>query len=127
GWISTGSSQKGAKMQPALSYPSKAGAHWHECVADREWLRFCRLLPRLLRHRLFLDADQRLAVGAVEDIDPAGLTRLGDTLSRLAIDHRVEQDDRAHRIIVPEVMVDLLEMPDIFSGLGLERDDRGAK
>ena len=66
----------------------------------------------------FLDADQRFAVGAVEDIDPAGAPGLGDALARLAVDDRVEQHDRARRVIVPDVVVHFLEMPDIFAGLG---------
>jgi DNA-binding transcriptional LysR family regulator len=50
-------------------------------------------LPRLLRHRPFLDPDQRLAVCAVEEIDPAGASGLGDPLARLAIDNGVEGQD----------------------------------
>ena len=99
----------------------------HDRVADRERLRLRGLLPRLLRHRTLLDADQRLAVGAVEDVDPAGTASLGDALARLAVDHRVEQDDRARRIVVPDVVVHLLVVPGIGAGLGVDREDRGAE
>src|SRR5262245_12127055 len=50
----------------------------HDRVADRIGLGLCSLLSRLLRHRAFLDADQRFAVGAVEAVDPAGLTGFRD-------------------------------------------------
>jgi len=41
---------------------------------------------------------------AVEDVDPAGPTGLGDPLSRLPVDHGVEQNNRARCIVVPEVV-----------------------
>jgi hypothetical protein len=62
----------------------------HDGVADREGLRLRSLLPRLLRHRALLDTDQRLAIGAVEDVDPPRPSRLGDALAGLAVNHRVE-------------------------------------
>src|SRR5215831_1275121 len=71
------------------------GALRHDRVADRVRLCLRRLLARLLRHRPFLDAEQWLAVRPVEQIDPTGLARLGDTLAWLAIDHGVEQHNRA--------------------------------
>ena len=46
----------------------------------------CRLLARLLRHRPFLDADQWFAVCAVEDVDPAVATGLGNPLAWLTGD-----------------------------------------
>src|SRR5428012_11549 len=90
----------------------------HDCIANRYGLRCRRLLPRLLWHRLLLDADEWFSIGTIEDVDPAGATGLRDPLSRFAVDHSVEQDYRARRIVVPEVVVYLLEVPDIFPGLG---------
>ena len=86
-----------------------------------------RLLARLLGHRALLDANQRLTVRAVEDIQPACMAGFGDALARLAIDHRVEEDHRARGIIVPEIMVYLLEVPDVLAGLGLQGDHRGTE
>src|SRR6266478_3638482 len=57
----------------------------HGRVADRVGLRFGGLLPRLLGNRALLDADQRLSVGAVEDVDPAGSPGFGDALARHAV------------------------------------------
>src|SRR5262249_44645517 len=88
---------------------------------------FGGLLPRLLRHWALLDADQRFAVGAVHDIDPAGATGLGRGLARLAVDDGVEQKNRARRVVVPNVVVHLLEVPGIGAGLGVDREERGAK
>src|SRR5262249_7605790 len=84
-------------------------------------------LPRLLGNRALLDADQWLSIGAVEDVDPAGPPGFGDALARHAVDDGVEQHDRACRVIVPNVVMHLLEMPDILAGLGLERHQRRAK
>ena len=54
----------------------------HERVARRIRLRLRGRLPRLLRHGPLLDADERLAVRAIEDVDPARLARLGDALAQ---------------------------------------------
>src|SRR5439155_14828557 len=69
----------------------------------------------------------RLPVGAIEDINPSGLAGLCDAFARLPVDHGVEKNDRAGRVIVPEVVVHLLEMPGIFAGLGLQRENRGGE
>ena len=102
----------------------RLGAVRHDRVADRVGLGLCRFLARLLGHRAFFDSDQRFAVGAVEDVNPAGLAGFGDPLARLTVDHGVEENDRARRVIVPDVMVHFLKVPDIFPGLGLQSDDR---
>src|SRR5262252_3593491 len=57
----------------------------HHRVTDRVGLGLRRLLARLLWHRPFLDAEQRFAVRSVEQINPAGLAGLGDSLARLAV------------------------------------------
>jgi len=99
----------------------------YDRIAEREGLRLRRLLPRLLRHRALLDTDQRFAVGAVEDVHPTGAAGFGKRLARLAVDDRIEQHDWARRIVVPDVVVHLLEMPSIRAGLGVHREDRGAE
>src|SRR6266404_5614219 len=105
----------------------RLGTLRHDRVADRKGLGFSCLLPRLLRHRPLLDASQRFAVGAVENVNPAGAAGFGDSLAGLPIDYRVEKDDRAGRVVIPDVVMHLLEVPGIFSGLGLQRDDRSAE
>jgi hypothetical protein len=42
----------------------------HDRITDWIRLGLRRFLPRLRRHRALIDADQRLAVGAVENVDP---------------------------------------------------------
>src|SRR5437667_297910 len=74
-----------------------------------------------------LGADRRLAVRAIQDVDPAGPAGLGDALARLAVDHGIEEHDRAGRVVVPDVVVDLLEVPDVLAGLRLQRDHRRAE
>ena len=58
-----------------------------------------------------------------QPVRPASASRL----ARLAVDHRIEQHHRACRVIVPDVVVHLLEMPAVCAGLGIDRHDRGAE
>ncbi len=90
----------------------------------RDRLRRRGLLALVLRHRLLLDRQQRLAGLAVEQVEPAGLARLGEALALLAVDLDVEQHDRARRVVVPDVVVHLLEVPAVLAGLRVERHDR---
>src|SRR5215207_2805563 len=94
-------------------------------AGDRLRLR-CRL-ARELRHRLLLDRQQRLARLPVEEVEPAGLRCLGNPLVLLAVDLDVEEDDRAGRVVVPDVVVHLLEVPAVLTGLRVDRDNRGGE
>ena len=53
----------------------------------------------------------------IEDVGPAGLADFGDRLARAAADVHVHQDDGIGRVVVPDVVMHLLEVPAIFSGL----------
>ena len=88
----------------------------HERVAARDRLRPRRGLSRLLRHRLLVDADERLAVRAVEDVDPARLVRLRGGLAEAAVDRHVEQHHGTRTVVVPEVVMNLLKVPAILAG-----------
>jgi hypothetical protein len=48
-------------------------------------------------------------------------------MALLAADRRVEQHDRTCRVIIPDVVMHLLKVPDVFAGLGVQRNDRGAE
>src|SRR5262249_40059245 len=74
----------------------------------------CSLRTRSLRH-----SRQRLPVAAIENVTPAGFAALVDTLAT----GRVEQDHRAQRTVVPDIVVDLLEVPAILTGFGVQRHD----
>src|SRR5581483_7055630 len=95
-----------------------------DAVTDWIRLRGRRRLARLLRHGSLLDTDQRLAGHAVEDVGPPGLGDLNESLHRLAVDLRVEQYDRIRGVIVPDVVMNLLEVPTVLARLGLDREDR---
>jgi hypothetical protein len=90
-------------------------------------LRARRALVAVLRHLALLDREDRLAVGAVQEVHPTGLAGLHERLHRLAADLRVEQDHRVGAVVVPDVVVDLLEVPAMLAGLGVDRDDRGGE
>src|SRR5262249_60642540 len=66
-------------------------------------------------------------IRAVENVHPARMASFGNTLARLAIDDRVEKHHRARGIVVPDVVVHLLEVPDVLAGLGLQGHHRGAE
>src|SRR5207245_5243548 len=103
----------------------QVGALGHDRIPEGDWLRVGCLLAWLLGRRAFLDANQGLAIRAVEDVHPPCVAGFGNALTRLAIDHRVEEDHRARGIIVPDVVVHLLEVPDGFDGLCAYGPTRG--
>src|SRR5262249_13269420 len=73
---------------------------------------------------LLVDADQGLSVGAIENVDPAGLAGLGDAQAPLAVVDLIEQHDRRGTIEVPQIVMHLLEVPGVFA-LERHRHDRG--
>ena len=95
----------------------------HGGVANWIRLRLGGFLPGLLRHRALVNPNQRFAVGAIEDIDPPGFARLGDSFARLPVNDGVEEDDRACSVVVPDIVVYLLEMPDIAAGFCVQCHD----
>ena len=99
----------------------------HDRIAARERLRRGRLLPRFLRHRLLVDADQRFAGLAIEDIRPAGLADFSERTPRATVDRHVEQHDGIDRVVVPDIVMHLLEVPPVSPGLQLDRHDRRGK
>src|SRR5207248_2457198 len=95
-----------------------------EGVAARNRLRRRRVLPGLLRNGLLVDPNQRLAVRAIENINPARFVWFACSLPESSVDHDIEQNDRAWPVVIPQVMVDLLEVPFVFSGPGIDGDHR---
>src|SRR5207247_2995761 len=85
---------------------------------DRLWRP--ALLRGVLRHGRLLDAVERLAGSPYEHLEPAVLARLRDPLLSIG----VEQDDGTRRVVVPDVVVHLLEVPLELARLQVERDDR---
>ena len=88
----------------------------HDGVAARKRLRLRGGLPRLLRHRLLVDADERLAGLAIEDVGPPGLAHLDDRLAHAAAHAHVHQHDGIDGVVVPDVVVHLLEVPAVLAG-----------
>ena len=93
-------------------------------IALGEGLRGGGVLTGLLRDRRFLDADQRLARDAIQDIDPSGLADFRDGLAKLTVVLQIKQDHGTRRVVIPQVMMHLLKVPTVFSGLCLDGDDR---
>ena len=68
----------------------RSGALGNRGVTDRVGLRGRRGLSGVLGHRLLSDADEWLAVRAVQQVDPPGLADLADGMAQLAAHHHVE-------------------------------------
>src|SRR5262249_30114730 len=98
-----------------------------EGIAGRVRLGRRGLLARLLVDRFFVDADEWLAIASIEQIAPAGLGALEQALARLTVVGLIEHPRRARRVEVPDVGVDLLEVPLVLAGLVVEGDDRAGE
>jgi hypothetical protein len=126
----TGSSQKaedGAVIDQLITLRRDIQGLGYEGIANGIGLGGCCCLARLLGHRPLLYAYQGLAVGAVEDIQPSGLARLGQSLARHAVIIQIKQDHRVGRIEVPDVVMNLLEVPAVLTGVDIQRHDGRSK
>ena len=77
-------------------------------------------------HGPLLDRDQRPASRAIEHVDVARLADVRDRRHAFAIQQEVEQRSSRRHVRVPDVVMHSLEVPEVLSGLRLDRDDRVA-
>jgi hypothetical protein len=77
---------------------------------------------RGLRYRSLDDRPDRLAALAVEDVGEPLLAHLDDGLDRAAGDAEIDQHRRRRQVVVPDAVVDHLEMPRPLSGARVEGD-----
>ena len=73
-----------------------------------------------LRHRSFDDGPHRLSRLAVEDVRERLLADLHDGLDPPAVDGDVAKDWSGRKIVVPQTVVNGLEVPDPLAGLCLQ-------
>ena len=78
--------------------------------------------PRQLLHERL--RQQHLSVRAIEHIEETVAIRLQQQLSRLTLEHRVDEYRGLLRIPVPQVMRSELIVPSEFPRFGVEREDR---
>src|SRR6266403_2396018 len=64
-----------------------------------------------------------LAVGAIDDEKETVLRRMQNDFSRRVVDIDVGEDHRLGRGVIPAVAGCLLVVPDIFAGVGIQRDN----
>jgi hypothetical protein len=77
-----------------------------------------------LRHHRFGEADEA-AIVAVVDVYVAGLTSVnyaGDRLAVLVL--YVDEDRRADRVKIPNVMRNILQMANVLAGIEIKRNER---
>ena len=75
-------------------------------------------------HGPLLDRNQRLAGLAIEDEQMAGLGSDGDRRDGAAVLAPVEEDRRRGDVVVPEIVVNGLKVPDPCAGISAKRHDR---
>jgi hypothetical protein len=76
------------------------------------------------RNGAFLDWEQRRAGCAIEHEDEGGLGRLHDRIDRRSVALHRDQHRRRGQVVVPQVVVDGLEVPDALASRGAQRHHR---
>ena len=76
-----------------------------------------------LRHRALFDRNERLTCLAIEHEEVTRLGRNADRGDRPALLAPVEQDRRRRHVVVPEIVMNRLEVPDTRAGVGAQRYD----
>src|SRR3990172_12197034 len=64
-----------------------------------------------------------LPVGPIDDVHVAALVRMDEELPHASMEDGVDENALVGAVVVPEVMGDLLEVPDDFAGVGIDRHD----
>ena len=80
-----------------------------------------------LRNRPFLDRPDRLARNAIEHIEQSELRRLRDDIDRLAAVVHGQQLRSGDEIVVPQIMMQQLVVPEALAGAKVERQQRIAE
>ena len=95
----------------------------HRGRLDRERLARIGRLPGdvAVRHRAFLDAEDRLAALAVQDVQIARLGGHAEGRDGAPVLLDVEQHGRRGRVGIPQIMADRLEVPAVLAGLRVDR------
>ena len=82
---------------------------------------------RRLRHRPFFDRPHRLSVDAIEDERKCLLRDLDDSLDRPAVNGDVGEHGRGRQIVVPEIVMDELVVPDALARQAVDGDEAVAE
>ncbi len=98
---------------------------------DRRWLERNRLRRRILLarhvprgHRLLLDPVHGLTRLAIQNEHERGLADLRECGNPLAVSFNLEQTGRRWEVVVPELVVDVLEIPRQLAGPDIDGDGR---
>ena len=77
-----------------------------------------------LRHGALLDRPHRLARLAVQHVDEGLLRHLREGFDTATVDRDVGEHRRRRQVVVPDAVMQRLEVPHAFAGRRVERDDR---
>src|SRR5262249_52988172 len=85
----------------------------------REWLRRRSLftLDVTLWNRTFFDRPDGIAIGSIEDKGEGLLRQLNNRFDRFAVNSDVGKDRRGRHVVVPDVVMSQLVVPDAFACL----------
>ena len=74
------------------------------------------------RYRALLDVEDRLARDTIEREQQAGLVDDDDGGNRLSIPDQIDEKRRRLRVVIPDVVVHDLEVPEILAGVRIHCD-----
>src|SRR5262249_10599986 len=80
-----------------------------------------------LRNRTFFNRPDRLSVGPIENKRERLLGQLNNRLDRFSINSNVREDRGGGHVVVPDVVMSQLVVPDAFARLNVEAYDRRRK
>ena len=110
------------------SYKIRGGMR-HSCECrrlHRDRLRWKRPLAQdvALGHRTLFDSENRPASLTIQDVEVARLRCESKRRNPASVLHDVEQSGRRWWIVIPQIVMDRLEVPFILSSLNIDRHDR---
>ena len=108
---------------------TRSGGVRHSCECrwlHRDRLRWKRPLAQdvALGHRTLFDSENRPASLTVQDVEVARLRCESKRRNPASVLHDVEQSGRRWWIVIPQIVMDRLEVPFALSSLNIDRHDR---
>ena len=94
-----------------------------------EWLGRRRSFPleRAGRNRLLFDGPNGFPRDSIKDVEEPGLADLGNGLNGLPFNDKVGDHGSRGQVVVPDIVMDSLIMPEPFASTSVEGDHGGAE
>jgi hypothetical protein len=108
-------------LGPTRSHPEAKAATNTRVIANTSRGIVTDRILAWARHGTLFDRPDRLSRDPIEDVEKAGLPRHGNHRNRLPVVTDGGQLRRRGVVVVPEIVMDVLEVPEAFSGPRIER------